>query len=454
MRAQTRIYLLVLVTAGPAWLVATLFILLWDAVPAARISVFVLMTVAMLIGAAAVLRRVIRPLQSLANMLEALREGDYSLRGRNTDPEDVIGEVMIEVNSLSSTLHDQRLEALEAGLLLQKVIADVDIALFAFDSDGRLRLVNRAGAELFGEVREALRGCSVRELGLTSMLIEESGRIVSHHFPARSGRWEIRRRSIREAGRPLDLLVITDVSLALREEERQAWRRLVRVMGHELNSSLTPIKSMAATLRKLIARNPLPDDWQEDACSGLEIIHDRAEAVARFMGAYARLARLPPPDCRLTDLAALIKRAASLYGNRVSVVAGPPVRMSIDGDQIEQVMINLIKNGVEAVDVGGTVHVKWRSSGDRVTVDVLDEGAGIAHTDNLWVPFYTTKPGGTGLGLVLSREIVENHGGEISLANRSDRSGCVARVILPIKDEASATQLRTRTGSSAADGRS
>lgn len=432
MRAQTRIYWLVLLAAGPAWLTATLFILFWDIAPAARISVFVLVTLVLLIGAGSVMRRVVRPLQSLANMLEALREGDYSLRGRNTNPDDALGEVMIEVNSLSSTLYDQRLEALEAGVLLQKVIADVDIALFAFDADGRLRLVNRAGAELFGDGREHLRGKSVRELGLANMLTEPSGRIVSHQFPSRAGRWELRRRSIREAGRPLDLLVITDVSRALREEERQAWKRLVRVMGHEINSSLTPIKSIATTLRKLIAREPLPVDWRADTASGLAIIHDRAEALGRFMGAYARLARLPPPVRRLTALGEVIGRAASLYGERVSVMGGPAVSAHIDADQVEQVMINLIKNAVEAVVDGGSVDVHWWVDGDRVGIEVIDEGPGLTKTDNLWVPFFTTKPGGTGLGLVLSREIVENHGGEISLANRAETRGCIARVSLPL----------------------
>jgi two-component system nitrogen regulation sensor histidine kinase NtrY len=432
LRAQIRIYWLVLLAAGPAWLTAALFILFWDAAPTARISLFVLITLVVLIGAGAVMRRVVRPLQSLSNMLEALREGDYSLRGRNTNPEDAIGEVMIEVNSLSSTLYDQRLEALEAGVLLQKVIADVDIALFAFDGDGRLRLVNRAGAELFAESRDRLRGQSARELGLSDMLIEPSGRIVSHQFPSGAGRWELRRRSIREAGRPLDLLVITDVSRALREEERQAWKRLVRVMGHEINSSLTPIKSMASTLRKLVAREPLPADWRADTASGLAIIHDRAEALGRFMGAYARLARLPPPTRRETDLGELIRRSASLYGDSVSIAGGPPVRAYVDADQVEQVMINLIKNAVEAVGNEGDVCVHWSVHTGRVGVEVLDEGPGLTKTDNLWVPFFTTKPGGTGLGLVLSREIVENHGGEISLLNRTDARGCIARVSLPL----------------------
>jgi nitrogen fixation/metabolism regulation signal transduction histidine kinase len=366
-------------------------------------------------------------------MLEALREGDYSMRGRRVDPEDSVGEVMIEVNSLSKTLSEQRLEALEAGMLLQKVIADVDIAVFAFDRDQRLRLVNRAGAALFGDKRADLRGKSARELGLISMLQEPSGRIVSHVFPQGAGRWEIRRRYFHEGGRPHDLLVITDVSHALREEERQAWRRLVRVIGHELNSSLTPIKSMASTLRKLLSYEALPADWRDDAQSGLGIIHDRADSLGRFMGAYARLARLPPPSRRDSDFGALVRRAASLYGDKVAVANGPEVWLEIDGDQIEQVMINLIKNAVEASgDIGG-VRVRWEAGQDRLKVEIEDDGPGLAHTDNLWVPFFTTKQGGTGLGLVLSREIVENHTGSIVLENRSNASGCIACVRLPLE---------------------
>jgi two-component system nitrogen regulation sensor histidine kinase NtrY len=433
LRSQNRIYLLVLLAVMPAWLTAAVFLLFWDAATTAKLSLLIVITVGALIGAGMVWRRQVRPLQSLANILEGLREGDYSMRGRNTNPEDALGEVMIEVNSLSSTLHDQRLEALEAGMLLQKVIADVDIALFAFDSDGRLRLVNRAGAELYGQTRDDLRGRSARELQLADMLVEPSGRIVTHQFPSGTGRWEIRRRSIREAGRPLDLLVITDVSRALREEERQAWRRLVRVMGHELNSSLTPIKSMAATLKKLVSRDPLPSDWRDDADSALAIIHDRADALGRFMGAYARLARLPPPAATDVDLNALIGRAASLYGERVCIGTGPSVTASVDPDQIEQVMINLIKNGIEASPDDGSISIDWDVSDENILIRIIDNGIGLASTDNLWVPFFTTKQGGTGLGLVLCREIVENHGGEISLANRDDAHGCIARVSLPLR---------------------
>jgi nitrogen fixation/metabolism regulation signal transduction histidine kinase len=433
LRFQDRVLLLTLITATPPWLASALLLWTWDASTSLRWTLFSLISVFVAGGLLAVRRRVVRPFQSLSNMLEALREGDYSLRGRNVDPEDAVGEVMVEVNSLSRTLYEQRLEALEAGVLLQKVIADVDIAVFAFDAQLRLRLVNRAGEALLGGRSEDLQGRGAAELGLAGMISEPSGRIVSHVFPGGAGRWEIRRRTFREGGKPHELLVISELSRALREEERQAWRRLVRVIGHELNSSLTPIKSMAGTLRKLIDREPPPGDWRDDAQSGLTIIHDRAEALGRFMGAYARLARLPPPARREADFGSLVRRAASLHGARVAVENAPDVRLEVDPDQIEQVLINLIRNAVEAAgEEGGGVRVRWRTANGALQAEVEDDGPGLARTDNLWVPFFTTKPGGTGIGLVLSREIVENHGGTISLENRAGARGCIARISIPL----------------------
>ena len=439
-RFQNRVLLPALVAAGPAWLLVG--VLLWqlDAAPGLRWTLFALVSAFFLVGLAAVRQRVVQPLRSLANMLEALREGDYSMRGRNVDPEDSMGEVMVEVNSLGRTLQDQRLEALEAGALLQKVIADVDIAVFGFDSHLKLRLVNRAGEALLGDDADKLRGRSATQLGLDRMLSEQSGRIVTHVFPGGAGRWEVRRRSFREGGRPNELLVISDLSRALREEERQAWQRLVRVIGHELNSSLAPIKSMAGTLRKLIGRDPPPRDWRDDASSGLTIIHDRAESLERFMGAYARLARLPPPTRRDVDFAALVGRVASLQAGRVIVESGPPTRVAIDADQIEQVLINLVRNGIEAAGERGDVRIGWHIDDERLVVEVGDDGPGLARTDNLWVPFFTTKPGGTGIGLVLSREIVENHGGSITLENRTGARGCLARVSLPLTARRAATR--------------
>ena len=432
LRFQNRVLLLTLIAVAPALDRSGSASAAIRQQPGTTLERFSAVTLFLLGGMLAVRGHVVRPLQALANMLEALREGDYSMRGRNVDPEDAIGEVMVEVNTLSRTLHSQRLEALEAGVLLQKVIAEVDIAVFAFDGQLRLRLTNRAGEALLGGHLEGLQGCTAEELGLTEMLRNSSGRIVSHVFPGGAGRWEIRRRIFREGGKPHELLVISELSRALREEERQAWQRLVRVIGHELNSSLAPIKSMAGTVRKLLQRDPPPADWRDDAHAGLTIIHDRAESLERFMGAYARLARLPPPTRRHTDFAALVRRTASLHGERVAIEPSPAAQVMLDADQIEQVLINLLRNAVEAAGEDNGVRIRWTTEGRRLLVEVEDDGPGLARTDNLWVPFFTTKPGGTGIGLVLSREIIENHGGSITLENRRGAHGCIARIKLPL----------------------
>ncbi len=438
LRFQNRLWLVALLSVLPAWITASVALYRWSGAEALRWSLFALISLTFLIGSLALRRRVVRPLQSLANMLEALREGDYSLRGRHADPQDAIGEVMVEVNTLSQTLRDQRLEALEAGALLNKIGAEVDIAVFAFDGSLRLRLVNRAGETLLGAPAQELEGRAAKELGLDTLLDHPSGRIVAHTFPSRSGRWEIRRRRFRDGGRPHELLVISDLSRALREEERQTWQRLVRVIGHEINGSLAPITSMAGTLNKLIDRQPLPTDWRDDAHAGLTIIHDRAEALGRFMSAYARLARLPPPTRRYIDLAALVRRTASLHARRVVVEDGPLLTIQADADQLEQVLINLIKNAVEAAGQRGGVRIRWRARDALLVIEIEDDGPGIARTDNLWVPFFTTKQGGTGIGLVLSREIIENHGGSLALENRPGARGCIARVMLPLAIESRA----------------
>lgn len=431
LRFQNRILGLVVIGAVPALLASSVALMRWDASPALRWLLFALVTGSVVCGAVVVRQRVMHPLQSLANLLEALREGDYSLRGRASDPSDAVGEVMVELNMLSQALYDSRLEGLEAGVLLGKVISEIDIAVFAFDAGRRLRLVNPAGEALLDREHGELQGASAAELGIETLLDEPSGTILAHVFPGGAGRWEIRRRAFREGGKPHELLVISDLSRALREEERQAWRRMVRVIGHELNSSLAPIHSMAGTLARLIDRDPLPEDWRDDAHAGLRIIEARAEALKRFMGAYARLARLPPPARRRVDFGSVAGGVASLYGERVSVEPGPPLELEVDPDQIEQVLINLVKNAVEAAGDSGVVCVRWHVGASGIEVEVEDEGPGLANTDNLWVPFFTTKSGGSGIGLVLSREIVENHGGRISLENRAEGSGCVARFTLP-----------------------
>jgi nitrogen fixation/metabolism regulation signal transduction histidine kinase len=394
--------------------------------------------------AAAVRERVASPLRTLSNLLEAMREGDYSIRARSGRREDALGDVMIQVNAMGATLRAQRLGALEATTLLRKVMEEIDVAVFAFDVERRLRLVNRAGERLLGRPAERMLNDRAEALGLAEYLDGDEMQTVQRTFPSGAGRWGIHRSMFREGGLPHQLLVVTDLTRALREEELQAWQRLVRVLGHELNNSLAPIKSIAGSLELLIRRNAAESsgsgaeepggEWREDALRGLSIIGSRSESLSRFMGAYARLAKLPRPHLAPVDVGAWIRHVASLDTRlAVAVRPGPEIWIHGDRDQLDQLLINLLRNAVDAsLETGGGVSLSWRRAGGQIEVSVEDEGPGLSNTSNLFVPFFTTKPGGSGIGLVLSRQIAEAHGGSLELRDRSHGPGCEAKLLLPV----------------------
>ncbi|MBI3684292.1 MAG: PAS domain-containing sensor histidine kinase [Acidobacteria bacterium] len=383
---------------------------------------------------AAVRERVASPLRTIANLLEAMREGDYSIRARGARGEDALAEVMQQVNAMSATLRAQRLGALEATTLLRKVMEEINVAVFAFDQEPRLRLVNRAGERLLAQPAERLLGLRADLLGLADCLEGDPSQTRQRSFPGGSGRWGVSRTSFREGGLPHQLLVVTDLTRPLREEELQAWQRIVRVLGHELNNSLTPIKSIAGSLESIIARNELPEDWRQDMTRGLAIIASRSEALSRFMGTYTRLAKLPRPQLKPIEIGSLIRRAAGIETRlTVQVEPGPAATIHADGDQLEQLLINLIRNAADAASqTSGGVRVWWEKAGGNLLVLVEDEGPGLPNTANLFVPFFTTKPGGSGIGLVLCRQIAEAHGGALSLQNRAGGKGCAARLVLPL----------------------
>jgi len=434
-RHERRVFWLALLGGFPA--VGLALGLLWfgDFTPRTQWTLTMLVAGVWLACAAIVREHVVRPLQTVSNVLAALRERDYTLRARGSNPEDALGLLLLELNSLGDDLRAQRLGALEASALLRRVMEEIDVAIFAFDAAHALRLVNRAGAALLGRAPEQLLGRDAASLGLASSLAGDTPRVDTLTFPGRAGRWEVRRGTFRQGGLPHQLLVLTDVSRALSDEERQAWKRLIRVLSHELNNSLAPIKSIADSLRGIISREPAPPDQLDDLRKGLGVIASRSESLSRLMAAYARLARLPAPRLESVAIQDWVRRVVALETRRpVTIRPGPNVAIQADGGQLDQLLINLVRNAVDAtLEADGAVEVGWETRNGQLDVWVRDEGAGLADTANLFVPFYTTKPDGSGIGLALSRQIAEAHGGTLTLSNRAGHRGCEALVSLALK---------------------
>jgi len=404
-----------------------------------KVTTFLLIIVFWLSFATVARNHVVRPLQTMANLLLALREGDYSFRARGARHEDPLGEAMAEINTLGSVLQNQRRGAVEATALLRTVMEKIDVAVFAFDQDGVLRLVNRAGEKLLAQPAERLLGRQAASIGLADCLEGEPSRILTSAKLPSNARWGLRRTQFREEGRPHQLIVIADLSQPLREEELKAWQGVVRVLGHELNNSLAPIKSIAGSLGTTLRRETRPADWEADLRTGLDIIAARAEGLERFLQAYSRLARLPPPSLVPGSLDELVRRVVRLETRMaITLLGGPQLTLHCDTAQIEQALINLVRNAVDAAleqrntrPNDATVRLGWRQDGAMVEIRIEDNGPGIAQTANLFVPFFTTKPEGSGIGLVLCRQIAESHGGSLDLKNRQESTGCVAILRLP-----------------------
>jgi PAS domain S-box-containing protein len=401
--------------------------------PHVQLTVTLLVVGAWLGGAVALRERVAWPLQTLANLIAAIREGDYGIRAHPGDPEDALGIAYLEINTLGEMLRSQRLRAVEADALLRRVTAEIDVGVFAFDAGGTLRLVNRAGTRMLGRSAEELIGRSASELGLGGALDGESPRTLDLTVAGASGRWEARRSTFRLDGRPHALLVLTEVSRALRAEERDAWRRLIRVLGHEINNSLAPIKSIAGSLRAELGRPVRAADFDADVAAGLGVIENRTESLGRFLAAYSALAKLPPPRLAPVRVAEWVARVAALERRLgIRVRPGAEVIIWADGDQLDQLLINLVRNAADAaLESGGCVELSWTADAATVEVRVDDEGPGLPEAGNLFVPFFTTKPRGTGIGLALSRQIAEAHGGTLALEPRAPMRGARARLRLP-----------------------
>lgn len=387
-----------------------------------------------LVATAVLHESLVHPLRTISNLVAAVREEDYALRGRDAVSDDVLGEIIVELNSLADAMRERKLATLEAAALVRIVLNEIDAAVFTFDAESRLELVNRAGERLLDDRAERLIGRTAEELGIRDLFEIETPSTIERTFGATTARWSVRPSAVRSRGRSHRMVVVADITRSLRQEEVGAWQRIVRVLGHELNNSLGPIRSIASTIAATLSRDALPESWKSDVQRGIGVIERRSDALTRFMRDYAKLARLPEPNRRRVSLRPLIERCAAIENRmRIEIVPGPETELFADEDQLEQLLINLLSNAVDAsLETGGGVTMTWHRVNGAVELSVLDEGRGLHSTANLFVPFFTTKPHGSGIGLVLSRQIAEAHGGTLLLRNRGDRGGCEALLRLDV----------------------
>jgi nitrogen fixation/metabolism regulation signal transduction histidine kinase len=387
--------------------------------------------------------QLIRPLQTLSNVVSALREDDFSFRARGGSRGDSLGDLALEINALASTLQGQRSAARDALTLVERVMTSMQSPVLAFDSAGHLRLLNPAAQQAFHLERQRSVGISANQLQLDTLLATEDEGLYAGANPlaepaSAAVRWSVRRTIFRLQGVPHTLFVLSDVAAALREEERIAWHRLIRVLSHEINNSLTPIKSIAGSLRTRLPAHPNPGA-NEDMYRGLTVIEERAASLNRFLQAYQQLMRLPAPQLRFISLVPLVEQVTHLETRLpVFLNPGPPIRLRADADQLQQLLINLIRNAVEAAlsstDVATPeVSVTWSTTSTSAVLQVRDNGMGLMNPANLFVPFYTTKPEGSGIGLVLAQQIASAHKGSVTLYNNPDAAGCIAELRLPLE---------------------
>lgn len=370
-----------------------------------------------------------RRMRQAASLLQAVREGDYSVHAPLVD-RGGLHELFSEINRLSVELSGARQSGIESDALLGRLLGNIDMAVLVFDPTEHLSGLNKAAGTLLGEPVSDLKGRLARTLGLADWL-ERSGQVFVEPRPFAGGQgpWEVRVLKFRRGGRTHTLLVMTDVSRTLREEERQAWRRLIRVLGHELNNSLGSIASVADTLRKPASTEAEGAQRFQD---GLELIERRARNLTDFMKRYREFASMPPPRFAPVALAPLVRQVAALEGTAsLKIHEGPEIFVQADRVQLEQALINLVRNACEAVaQEKGSVEVNWSETPHGVMIEIMDEGPGLPTPGNLFVPFFTTKPGGSGIGLLVAREVAENHGGRLELCDRPDRKGARARIFL------------------------
>ena len=337
---------------------------------------------------------------------------------------------------VSKSRYDQQM------FLLYGLIEQLESPVLILDKNDQLQHANPAVSQLFSVPWQTLKQKSAQKLGLIKLngfwTFDEKNPLSAQNSQKK---WQIRQSEFKDNNNNYQLLMLNNISQELQKNEQQAWQNIIRILNHEVRNSLTPISALSQNLLEM------PDLSPEQYQQAITIIDSRSNNLLAFIDSYSDLAKLPSPTYQQFDLAELLQGVARLV-QQVTVNLSSPLMIKADKGQLEQVLLNLIKNGKEAQLANGKVkdkktmgtlakdiEVQVFKTGQQVIIKVLDQGCGIANSANLFVPFYTTKETGSGIGLALSRQIISNHQGELTLNNRTDladTSGAVATITLPL----------------------
>ena len=404
-----------------------------------KILLIFLLLVVVSYAAFAIWQQVIFQLRTSTNLVEAMTSGDYGLRANNKGVDGALSDFNQLLNKLAQRLAEQSLITREKQILLTKITDQIDVAVVAVDQERNLTLMNPAAERLFKKRFDELEGWPIKTLGLQNVMTEALNKVTEFEINKDKRKVYVRTDTYFELGEKHHIIFITDIQHLLRDEERLAWQRLLRVLSHEINNSLAPIASISETLTQSFKSEdeskPLSQDSRENLFEGLSVITERAHSLNHFIQDYQKLTRLPLPNKSEFSLRPFMQSICQLFEKSEFNVPDQDMKVFGDPEQLQQVFVNLFKNAQEANlannQTSSSIKLEWYARSDNVVIEVCDQGTGINNEDNLFVPFYTTKKQGSGIGLTLSRQIALNHGGDLNLMNKLQGPGAQAIFTLP-----------------------
>ncbi len=373
-------------------------------------------------------------IRTLSNIIESMIDGDYSLRGREQDNK-AFQELLTLVNNLADTLALSKIEAKESRQLLERIMQQMDAMVLAVDEQGRIVMANDSAQKLLQIDMSQQAHLLFTSLAIGKIISEAPSGIIDFELPQLRGEHFLFKEYFLSEGKQHQLFLITSAQRLLLEKERKSWQSLLRVLSHEMNNSLTPISSISQSMR-----TKLQDENKElnrnSLLTGIDIINERASSLSSFIASYSQLSHLPEPNKSSFALQGILNNCVALFSD--CNISFPEKYLEIDHmhinadkAQLEQVFINIFKNAKEAMEgshksENKRIEVFCQADDKYFHIHICDSGSGIANKENLFVPFYSTKPQGSGIGLALCKQILFNHGGLLTLTNRKEVKGAEA----------------------------